>query len=136
VEEVEEDNTDEVEVEEIENDAVVEVNEPKPKAAKKTESTSKIKAEPTPENTPEPEPTVPEIHKVNFIVNGIIVENPEVDPEIEIEENDESNKIITNRPKSTVPKPQKSKRKKEETPDDTDDIYRTKEDEDGQLTLF
>ena len=142
VEDVEEDNTDDVEIEEIQNDAEVEDKveliepEPEPKPAKKAEPKPKSEKKAEPEVIAEPDIVIQETQKVTFIVNGMVVESPEDESGAENGEVERTKKTISKAPKSKMPAREKSKLKKQETSDDAEDIYRTREDEDGQLTLF
>ena len=143
VDEADEDNADETEVEEVQhelevvvvqNESVEEVKEPESKPVKKADNKPDKKAKP--EVIAEPENIAPEVPKITFIVNGIVVESPEDESATENEGDLKKDKRNPKTPKSkTLPSP-KSKLKDTETSDDTQDIYRTKEDEDGQLTLF
>ena len=142
IEDTDEDDVDETELEEIqtetetkvETEVEVKVTEPKP--VKKAEPKAKAEMKAEPEVTPEPEIITPEAQKVTFIVNGMVVETPEGESDTENGEMEKSEKIISKTPKSKTPVLAKSKTKKQITPDDAEDIYRTREDEDGQLTLF
>ena len=136
VEDSEEENVDEPEVEEIQIEAEVEVTETEMKPARKAEPKPKPETKVAPEVITEPEIIAPEVKKITFIVNGIVVESPEDDSTAENEGDIKTEKINTKTPKSKNPSSPKSKSKQPETSDDTQDIYRTKEDEDGQLTLF
>lgn len=153
VEESSEENDTETEVEledvqsDIQPEPVVEetVTEIVPEVKPAKISKSKQKAEPEvkpevkaePEETTEsnPEPEVSEIQQVKFIVNGVVVDGSE-DDDTNSEEIAEVTKLKP-AAKPKVTSSAKAKAKKTETaPGDADDIYRTREDEDGQLTLF
>ena len=136
VEDTDEENVEETELEEIQAETKVEVKETEPKPSKKAESKAKAKPKAEPEVTPEPEITAPEAQKVTFIVNGMVVETTEDESDAENGKMEKSEKIISQTSKPKTPASAKSKTKKQITPDSAEDIYRTKEDEDGQLTLF
>ena len=140
VEDADEDNAVETEVEEIQNEVeienIVEEIETEAKPAKKAEPKPRSEKKAEPEIIAEPEKIVPDVQNVKFIVNGIDVENPDSETSVETVGNLKSEKTNLITPKSKTPVSSKSKSKETETSDDAQDIYRTKEDEDGQLTLF
>ena len=110
---------------------IAEVNPPKSKLQPQPKVVIEVHAE---EKT-EPEIITSEAQKVTFIVNGMVIETREVELDAESTEIEKSKKTVP-KAKSISPKSSKLKPKKAETSGGNEDIYRTKEDEDGQLTLF
>ena len=121
---------------EIETDIEVEVKEIEPKPTKKSESKVKAGKKAEIKVIPEHEIIAPDVQKVTFIVNGMVVETSDEEVTADYNEVEKSENAIPKPPKLKTPVSGKSKTKKQITPADGEDIYRTREDEDGQLTLF